>query len=549
MRRRQVMAASVAMCLASLLLVASPTSAASTFIVTRFDDPAPNACAVGNCSLREAVLSANGHPGADTIRVPGGTYTLSIPGTAAADQGDLDITDDVTIRKVGSGGQAMVNAKGPSTFDRGFQITGAQATFIGIGVKNGQPDPDMDGTSRGGGIRVDGNASLTITGGSVINNFAGGTGGGGGAIWADGKLTLNHVVIDSNQDPGGYGGAIFTSGALITINDSAITGNTADFGGGLSGTGSIDLVRSLVEGNSGLGAGGGAYVFHCGAIDLVNTTFSNNSAGGFGGGAIRNRNAVVGLVDATITNNHASAGAPGGGILTREDTGTTSDCPADVFLFNSILAGNTDDGTGTPQYRDCWNQNVGSTDLYHSQGYNIVGDGTGCGITPTTGDQIGGYLTPIDPRLKPLAFNGGRIPALLSHSFKAGSPAIDAGSPVTPGDFGGCQATDERGAPRTLGGRCDIGAYEKVSCLGVLVNRVGTPGRDVSTQLNMKPTPGSDGILGLGGNDSLAGGGGNDGLCGGPGNDFLSGGPGTDRCAGGPGTDSASSCEFRKSIP
>jgi len=43
----------------------------------------------------------------------------------------------------------------------------------------------------------------------------------------------------------------------------------------------------------------------------------------------------------------------------------------------------------------------------------------------------------------------------------AGSPAIDAGNPATPGSGGNaCQATDQRGVSRPVGMRCDMGAYE-----------------------------------------------------------------------------------------
>ena len=97
---------------------------------------------------------------------------------------------------------------------------------------------------------------------------------------------------------------------------------------------------------------------------------------------------------------------------------------------------------------------------------------------------------------------------------------------------------------RLLGGRCDIGAYERVSCQGHLVNVVGTSGADT-----LSGTSGADGMLGLGGNDIVSGLGGNDGLCGASGADFLNGGAGTDKCDGGPGTDTATACETRISVP
>ena len=90
--------------------------AATTFKVTRFDDPAPGACTASNCSLREAILAANSNPGTDTIQVPAGLYTLTIPG-------ELPITDGVVIEKTGSGTAATVNANGTITGARAFKVS------------------------------------------------------------------------------------------------------------------------------------------------------------------------------------------------------------------------------------------------------------------------------------------------------------------------------------------------------------------------------------------------------------------------------------------
>src|SRR4029079_816944 len=53
----------------------SRASAAQNFDPNRTDDPSPIMCG-GSCSLREAVIAANGTPGPDTIQLQGGqTYT------------------------------------------------------------------------------------------------------------------------------------------------------------------------------------------------------------------------------------------------------------------------------------------------------------------------------------------------------------------------------------------------------------------------------------------------------------------------------------------
>jgi CSLREA domain-containing protein len=52
---------------ASATLPPAQTAFGATFTVTRTDDPAPNGCAVGDCSLREAIIDANITVAHDTI--------------------------------------------------------------------------------------------------------------------------------------------------------------------------------------------------------------------------------------------------------------------------------------------------------------------------------------------------------------------------------------------------------------------------------------------------------------------------------------------------
>ncbi len=90
--------------LASLALAAP--AAAKTYEVTKCGDPTPNGCKKKDCSLREAVIAANGHPGPDKIALPEKkTYKLGLenafsgPGKAedAGQTGDLDITGPLRV--------------------------------------------------------------------------------------------------------------------------------------------------------------------------------------------------------------------------------------------------------------------------------------------------------------------------------------------------------------------------------------------------------------------------------------------------------------------
>src|SRR5207249_4396880 len=67
------------------LLAAAVPAFASSYTVDRTDDSAvATACTAdaNDCSLRGAIIAANANAGPDTIDVPAGTYTLTIPGRA-----------------------------------------------------------------------------------------------------------------------------------------------------------------------------------------------------------------------------------------------------------------------------------------------------------------------------------------------------------------------------------------------------------------------------------------------------------------------------------
>src|SRR5216683_6473790 len=108
-----------------------------------------------------------------------------------------------------------------------------------------------------------------------------------------------------------------------------------------------------------------------------------------------------------------------------------------------------------------------SPGTFTSQGYNLIGDGTGATITPTTGDQIGTAGSPINPLLAPLQDNGGPT---FTHALLPGSPAIDTGSAATDPVSGTSITTDQRGLPRPVddpaianasgGDGSEIGAFE-----------------------------------------------------------------------------------------
>jgi hypothetical protein len=299
-----------------------------------------------------------------------------------------------------------------------------------------------------------------------------GAGSGVGIRNAGADLSLSKVTISGN-DSDGSGGGVFSTNGDLTIDNSTISGNvTEEEGGGVFFYSGMSQSELLIR----------------------NSTISGNHAATYGGGLYLevSANDRAQIRNSTVTRN--TANLKGGGAYEGTEGAT---------LRGTIVAGNT----ASDSYDD-----LEGGDWAIS--FSIVGRDDAPDII-----NGGGNIFDVDPKLKPLKDNGGPTD---THAFKK-SPAKNKGPSDAPN-------SDQRGAPRK--GKPDIGAYEFTKCEGVIVNRVGTAGKD-----KLKGTKRKDGMLGLGGNDKLKGKKGKDGLCGGQGKDKLKGGPGKDKLNGGPGKD------------
>ena len=166
-------------------------------------------------------------------------------------------------------------------------------------------------------------------------------------------MAINNTSIISNSASGGGGGGIENWNSTLTLNNSLVGNNVLlGFyqGSGIDDNGTVILNNSTVSGNTGgngvgISAGGGTII-------LNNSTISENQTYG---------------------------------ILSY----------GNVTLQNTIIARNSING-------DC---SIDGT--INSQGYNLIGDNTGCPFAAATGDIIGTKANPINPRLTPLQDNGG----------------------------------------------------------------------------------------------------------------------------------------------
>src|SRR5439155_26860863 len=220
----------------------------------------------------------------------------------------------------------------------------------------------------------------------------------GGIRLSRGGITLTHTTVAGNSAD--EGGGIANVEGTITIANSAITKNLARHGGGRISTTVDDPFRRL-----------GAQV------TLTNSTVSGNSAPVGGGipNAPRQSSVSLTLTNSTVARN--SATQEGGGIFQR---GLNPDEDFAVLgLTNSLVAQNS-----APIGPDVCNSNVEAGFVFAR--FNLIGDGSGSGVSDgVDGNQVGTASAPIDPKLGPLADNGGPT---RTHALLLGSPAIDAAS-------------------------------------------------------------------------------------------------------------------------
>ena len=335
-------------------------------------------------------------------------------------------------------------------------------------------------------------------------------------------VTIRHVGSGSTVvDAKGLDRVFHTTAAGgVTISDLVIQGGstaaTATSGGGILNSGVLTVTGSTITGNSSGLHGGGIETFGAAAtLNLTDSTVAGNQSAGDGGGIDDSQGRVT-LLNDTISGNLADSDRNGTG-----DGGGIGVFSAGAVLTtqSTIDAGNSDSGGQSP---DCTSQIVARL---ASLGQTLIGNTGGCSLVPGAGDVFG-----LSPKLGALDDNGGPTP---TEALLRGSPAIDKGA--------NCAPADQRGVPRSLGGACDIGAYELVRCKGRAANVIGTNSDDLLTGSAGTDVflllGGDDKAFGLGGNDVFCGGAGRDKEYGGSGRDVEYGDTGADHLVGGPGND------------
>ena len=301
---------------------------------------------------------------------------------------------------------------------------------------------------------------MTLTECTVSNNSSGGGGSGGTSSLSGGAGAS-----------GGLGGGVCSTASLVLIGCTIVDNQTGPGGaGGWAASG---------QGGSGGPGGCGAGIFANGLLALTNCTVAANfcgqggaagpgawgayGAGGVGGlgGGICSTGATV--VSCTIVSNTVGAGPPGFLGTHQDGSGGGVYAPyGSGFFLNDIIALNSalTNGHGPDAYG-----------TVNSAGHNLIGVTNDSSGFTSPGDLIGSADFPLDPKLGPLAANGGPT---LTMALLPGSPALDTGNTSL------APNVDQRGFPRPAGLAADIGAFEYGSVMPTLeINRSDATGLDV----------------------------------------------------------------------
>ena len=158
--------------------------------------------------------------------------------------------------------------------------------------------PASDGKTTygfGGAIYSEG-ANVTVSGGYIFSNSAKtNANGGGGAIYAQGgSVVLNGGYLFDNSARGGYGGAVYMKEGALTVSGSAVlAGNRSVKEDGIAGTGTLD-------------AGGGAVaLFGCKGVTIRGGYITGNESEKTGGGLYCRKLSAVTMDGGYVTNNKA----------------------------------------------------------------------------------------------------------------------------------------------------------------------------------------------------------------------------------------------------
>ena len=271
--------------------------------------------------------------------------------------------------------QAAVNAShGPSTitiargtYRENVVIGGASATPVTLVGEGGSGAVTVDGQAKGSVLTVTPGQTVKVVGLTLTNGLAFDGGGianiGGNVSVVDSRIVNNRANFDPGVPGSGSGGGVFNTdnpppaggGGTLTMTSTLVSGNHADFSGGGVSTISFaaathaTLTNTTIENNTSSNGSGG--VQNCGSLRMTSSPIRNNTANQ-GGGLTNCTNPPVGpsgtalLINSPISGNHATGGPASAGPSAEGHGGGISNGGA-LTLVSSAVTNNTSKGAGS----------------------------------------------------------------------------------------------------------------------------------------------------------------------------------------------------------
>ncbi len=395
----------------------------------------------GTATLTGCTVSGNSvtETGADYQAAGGGGGGLLVAGGTAT-------MTDCTV----SGNSVTVNYVSADFGGGGLFVSSGTATLMNTTVSGNSVGGTAGGKS-GGGLRIRAGATLTLAECTVSGNTSGLSGGG---LFNQGTATMTDCTVSGNS-ASNSGGGLVDQGTL-TLTGCTVSGNVAtNNGGGLNcnipTSDILTLADCTVSGNS-AGANGGGLNDVFGSITLTNCTVSGNSATTGGG---LHANGVANLTNTIVAGNTASTApdvaggtvtsatliSPGSGYtsaptVTISGGGGTGATGHATLNYDYVLSISIDNGgsgyTSPPTITLSGGGGTGAAATANigviiSLGNNLIGETDGSPAVWDGSDLTGTAAAPLDPKLAPLADNGGPTQTM---ALSADSPAVNAGTAV-----------------------------------------------------------------------------------------------------------------------
>ncbi len=150
-----------------------------------------------------------------------------------------------------------------------------------------------------GDLTIEGNGStIERTGRNDLRLFT---------VLVTGDLTINNTTLTGGRNGYYYGGAAYTNGGTITLNDSTVSGNSSYGGGGLAAVeGAITVNNSTMTGNEGYQ--GGAFYVRYGTITINDSQISGNTSTYGSGGVAYGYEGAITINRSVVESNSATYG-------------------------------------------------------------------------------------------------------------------------------------------------------------------------------------------------------------------------------------------------